>query len=106
MSDSASQGSERRRQPRVPCTVSVLLQAGTVKGPAHLADLSPDGVCILSYLKPETGDAVCIRFETPARQKCELTGSVAWSTAEKFGVRLDQSNEAYLELVEILNSLD
>ncbi len=108
MSESESEGSnhERRRQPRVPCTVSVLLQAGSVCGQAQLADLTPDGVCVLSALQPERGGAVSIRFETPEGQKVELTGSVAWSTAAKFGLRIDKSNEAYLGLVEVLSSLD
>ena len=108
MSDSASEGSnpERRRQRRVPCTVDVLFQAGMACGHAHLADLSPDGVCVRSVLQPERGDAVSIRFETPEGQKAALTGSVVWSKASEFGVRIDDRNEAYLSLVESLSSLD
>ncbi len=71
-----------------------------------LADLTPDGVRVLSALRPERGDAVRIRFETPEGQKVELTGSVVWSKAWEFGVRIDRNNEAYLSFVEILNSLD
>ncbi len=108
MSDSASEGSnsERRRQPRVACTISVLLQAGNVCGQGHLADLSPDGVRVLSALHAHLDDAVRISFETPEGHKVELTGSVVWTTAGEFGVRIDQSNEAYLSLVETLSSLD
>ncbi len=108
MSDSASEGSnpERRRQPRVPCIVTVLLQAGNLYGSAHLADLTPDGVRVFSALQPESGDAVRIRFETPEGQKAELAGSVVWTTAFEFGVRIDDRNEAYQSLVEILSSLD
>ncbi len=106
MSDSASEGSnpERRRQPRVPCKVTVLLQAGNLYGSAHLADLTPDGVRVWSALQPERGNGVRIRFETPEGQKVELSGSVVWSTAAEFGVRIEQSNEAYLSFVEILSS--
>ena len=108
MSDSASEGSnsERRRQPRVPCAITVLFQAGNVGGYGQLADLTRDGVRVLSPLRPERGDGVRIRFETPEGQKVELAGSVVWSTAAEFGVRIDQVNEAYLSFVESLNSLD
>ncbi len=108
MSDSASEGSnpERRRQPRVACIVIVLLQAGNVRGHAHLKDLSPDGVHVLSDLQPERGDTVLIGFETPEGQKVGLTGSVVWSKDSEFGVRIDLRNEAYQSLVEILSSLD
>ncbi len=66
MSDSASEGSnpERRRQPRVPCTVSVLLQAENVYGQGHLADLAPDGVRVQSRLQTERGDAVSVRYSS------------------------------------------
>ena len=105
---SGSEGSrpERRCQARVPCSVSVLFQAGEECGQAQLTDLTPDGVCVRSTLQPEGGSTVRIRFETPEAEKVELTGSVAWGTAVEFGVRIDQSNEAYLSFVEILSSLD
>ena len=107
MSDSGSEGSNpERRYPRVPCAVSVLFQAGKVCGHAQLADLTPDGVRVLSTLQPEGGDAVRIRFETPEGQKVELTGSVVWSKAFEFGVHIDWNNEAYLSFVESLSSLD
>ena len=108
MSDSASEGSkpEPRRQTRVPCAVSILFQAGNVCGHAQLSDLTRDGVRVLSPPRPETGDGVRIRFETPEGQKVELSGSVVWSTAAEFGVRIDQNNEAYLSFVETLSSLD
>ncbi len=102
---SGSEG-ERRRQARVPCTVSVLLQAGNLYGQGHLADLAPDGVRVQSRLQTESGDAVQIRFETPEGQKIELTGSVIWSTAAEFGVRIDQNSEAYLSFAESLSWLD
>ncbi len=73
---------------------------------AHLADLSPDGVHVLSALQPERRDAVRIRFETPEGQKVELTGSVIWSKDSEFGVRINDRNEAYQSLVETLSSLD
>ena len=75
-------------------------------GHAKLADLTRDGVRVLSPLRPETSDGVRIRFETPEGQKVELSGSVVWSTAAEFGVRIEQSNEAYLSFVEILSSAD
>ncbi len=107
MSDSGAEGSNpERRYPRVSCAVSVLFQAGIVCGHAHLADLSPDGVRVLSALRQERGDGVRIRFETPEGQKVELTGSVVWSTAAEFGVSIDWNNEAYLSFVETLSSLD
>jgi hypothetical protein len=108
MSDSASEGSipEQRGQTRVRCAVSVLFQAGSVCGHAKLADLTRDGVRVLSPLRPERGDGVRIRFETPEGEKVELSGSVVWSTAAEFGVRIEQSNEAYLGFVEILSSPD
>ncbi len=107
MSDPASVGFyPKRRCPRVPCDVTVLFQTGTVYGQGHLADLSPDGVRVVSALRQERGDGARIRFETPEGQKCELTGSVVWSRAGEFGVRIDQSDEAYLSFVESLDSLD
>ncbi len=108
MRDSASEGSnpERRRQPRVACIVTVLLQAGNVSDRAHLADLSPEGVHVLSALQPGRGYIVRISFETPEGHKVELTGSVIWSKDSEFGVRVDDRNEAYQSLVEILSSLD
>ena len=108
MGDSASEGPYRvqRRQARVACTVSVLFQAGNVCGHAQLADLTRDGVRVLSALQPDRADAVKIRFETPDGQKVELTGRVVWSTGVEFGVRIDQNNEAYLSFVETLSSLD
>ena len=108
MSDCASKGSnpERRRQPRVLCTVSVLFQAGNVCGHALLVDLTSDGVRVRSPLQPEAGNAVRVRFETPEGQKVELTGSVVWSAAMEFGVRIDNRNDAYLSFVEGLSSLD
>ena len=105
---SGSEGShtERRGQARVACSVSVLFQAEEACGHAQLTDLTPDGVCVRSILQPKAGSTVRIRFETPEAEKVELTGSVAWSTAAEFGVRIDQSNDAYLSFVEILSSLD
>ena len=100
---SGSEG-ERRRQARVPCTVSVLFQAGEVCGHAQLTDLTPDGVCVRSVLQPEGGSTVRIRFETPEGEKVELTGRVAWSTAAEFGVRIDRNSEAYLSFVESSSS--
>ena len=108
MSDSASKGSnpERRRQARVPYSVSAYFQAGTVCSYTRLADLTPGGVRIRSVLQPREGDAVRIRFETPEGQKVELTGSVVWSTAAEFGVRIDQNSEAYVSFAESLSWLD
>ena len=108
MSDSASEGSnsERRSQPRVPCSVTVFIQAESLHGSAHLADLSSDGFRVVSALQPKRGEAVRMRCETPEGQEVQLTGSVVWSTATEFGVHIDLRNEAYLSAVEILNSLD
>ncbi len=107
MSDSGAEGSNpERRYPRVPCAVSVLFQAGNVCGHAQLADLTPDGVRVRSPLQPERGNAVRISFKPPEGQKVELTGSVVWSAAVEFGVRIDNRDEAYLSFVETLSSLD
>ncbi len=108
MSDSASEGSnpEQRRQPRVPCAVTILFQTGTVYGHGHLADLSPDGVRVVSALRQERGDGIRIRFATPKGQQIELAGSVVWCRAGEFGVCIVQSDEAYLSFVESLSSLD
>ncbi len=75
-------------------------------GHAQLADLTPDGVRVLSTLQPEGGDAVRIRFETPEGQKVELTGGVVWSKAMEFGVRIEVRDEAYVNFLESLSSLD
>ncbi len=107
MSDSASEGSnsERRSQPRVPCSVTVFIQAESLHGSAHLADLSSDGFRLVSALQ-QRGEAVRMRCETPEGQEVHLTGRVVWSTATEFGVHIDLRNEAYLSSVEILSSLD
>ncbi len=108
MSDSASEGSnsERRRQPRVSCAVTVLCQAGNVSARARLTDLTPDGVSVRSDLQPEKGNAVRISFKPTEGQKIELTGVVVWSAAVEFGVRIDNRDEAYLSFLDTLSSLD
>ncbi len=108
MRDCASKGSkpQRRREPRLPCMVSVLLQAGDVCGHGHLADLTPGGVRVQSALRPERGDTVRIRFGTPEGRNVELTGGVVWSAGVEFGVRIDQMDQGYLSFVETLSSLD
>ena len=107
MSDPASEGSSpKRRCLRMRCAVTILFQTGTVYGQGHLADLSPDGVRVVSALRQESGDGIRIRFTTPEGQKIELAGNVVWSRAGEFGVCIVQSDEAYLSFVESLSAPD
>ncbi len=100
---------ERRRLKRVVKRIPARYQSDGLIGKGHIKNVTKEGLFLRTDRLPSPGSQVRVIFEPHEGPKVEVSGTVAWTTAQLrdptegapgFGMKIDSVPEEFLEFFE------